>query len=102
MTVPALMILLVVVGLAFLLGVLPLIIGIVALARINRSGGQLRGRGFAVAAIVAGALMLTLMFLVVPALWFFAGRSPRHVPASHPMELPARPLPLLPPAAGNP
>lgn len=39
-------------------GLLPLILGIVALVRINRSNGTLRGRGLAVAAIVLGALVL--------------------------------------------
>ena len=47
-----------------LVGVLALVLGIVALVRIGRSGGALRGRGLALAAIVLGGLML----LVTPVL----------------------------------
>jgi hypothetical protein len=41
-----------------LFGLAALIAGIVALGRINRSEGRLRGRGFAIAAIVIGLAML--------------------------------------------
>jgi biopolymer transport protein ExbD len=51
------LIILIVGGLLFF-GLVALIAGIVALTRINRSDGRLRGRGFAIAAIVIGALML--------------------------------------------
>ena len=48
-----------------LVGLLALVLGLVALVRINRSGGALRGRGLAIAAIVLGALM-TLPILFLP------------------------------------
>ena len=51
--------LLVIVGVP-LIGVLALALGIVALVRINRSGGALRGKGLAVGAIVLGGLMLLI------------------------------------------
>jgi hypothetical protein len=41
-----------------LVGLAALITGIVALVRINRSEGRLRGRGFAIAAIAIGLVML--------------------------------------------
>jgi uncharacterized membrane protein len=41
-----------------LCGLIALIAGIVALVRINRSEGKLRGKGFAVAAIVIGLLLM--------------------------------------------
>jgi hypothetical protein len=51
-------------GLA-LLGLTAALLGIVALVRINRSGGELRGRGLAIGAIIIGGLMLLLMPVIV-------------------------------------
>ena len=80
-----------------LVGLLALILGIVALARINRSGGALKGRGLAIAAIILGALMLFAPILGLPLLWLAAGtaapeRSARAVP-SLPAEPPSNPQP---------
>ena len=49
-----------------LCGLLAAVLGVVALVRINRSGGALRGRGLAIGAIVLGGLML----LATPVLLF--------------------------------
>ncbi len=67
-----------------LCGLLALIVGIVALVRIKSSGGKLRGRGLAIAAIVIG-LLLALgipVFGVVGAgfMWFAAGDAARPMP----------------------
>jgi hypothetical protein len=53
-----------------LVGLVALTLGIVALVRINRSNGALRGRGLAIAAIVLGALMLLAPCLFAPLLWW--------------------------------
>jgi len=72
-------------GLVFC-GLVALIAGIVALGRINRSDGKLRGRGLAVAAIVIGLLMLLGLPVVgvvgAGFLWFLAGEEdkPESVP----------------------
>jgi len=52
-------------------GLLALILGVVALLRIARSGGALRGKGLAVAAVVLGGLMLlaTPVILGIAAAW---------------------------------
>jgi hypothetical protein len=55
-----------------LLGLAALITGIVALVRINRSEGRLRGRGFAIAAIAIGLVMLLglpVLGVVLGVLW---------------------------------
>ena len=61
------------IGGSILFGLVALIAGIVALVRINRSEGKLRGKGFAVAAIVIGLLMLLALpvFGVVGAGFFW-------------------------------
>jgi hypothetical protein len=61
---------LVVIGGVTMIGLLALVLGIVALARINRSGGALKGRGLAIAAIVLGALMLLAPCIFAPLLWW--------------------------------
>jgi hypothetical protein len=74
---------------------LAILLGIIALVRINRSGGQLRGRGWAIAAILGGALML---FAVPALLWRFLmpGTS---TPAPFPSfeSPPSAPVPFGPP-----
>jgi Domain of unknown function (DUF4190) len=52
------LVILVAVAALVILGLAAVIAGIVALVRINRSEGKLRGKGFAVAAIVIGLLLL--------------------------------------------
>jgi Domain of unknown function (DUF4190) len=68
------------IGGSILFGLVALIAGIVALVRINRSEGKLRGKGFALAAIVIGALLLlgVPVFGVVGAglLWVSSGKGP--------------------------
>ena len=60
------------------LGLVGLALGLIALRRINRSGGQLGGRGLAVAGIVVGALMsLAAVALGWPALLDFRAKSKR-------------------------
>jgi len=53
-----------------LVGLLALVLGIVALVRINRSGGALKGRGLAIGAIVIGGLMMLVSLLAIPLLLF--------------------------------
>lgn len=45
-----------------------LVLGIVALTKINKSQGQLAGRGLAIAGIVVSSLMLAVSLLILPAL----------------------------------
>jgi len=55
-----------------------LILGIVALGKVNRSGGTLGGRGVAIGGIVASALTLLLgvaLWVATAALHFYADRS---------------------------
>ena len=64
------------VGLAiFIFCILPIVLGVMALRQIDRSGGAVRGRGLALLAILLGSMSL----LIVPILLFFgflaAGRS---------------------------
>ncbi|MHC4916197.1 MAG: hypothetical protein ACYTGB_11975, partial [Planctomycetota bacterium] len=70
------LVILLVIGGLILGALLALILGIVALLRINRSGGALRGRGLAIAAIVIGGLMLLgiplAAVVAVPFLWLSA------------------------------
>jgi biopolymer transport protein ExbD len=59
-------------------GLLPLILGGVALGRINRSGGELRGRGLAIAAMVLGVLVLLgAPVLLVGGLFFARAEADR-------------------------
>jgi biopolymer transport protein ExbD len=63
-----------------LFGLVALIVGIAALARIKRSDGKLRGRGFAIAAIVLGAMMivgLPVVGALTMPLLFYARREGR-------------------------
>jgi len=55
------------VGIVLLLGVLGLIFGIVALIKIKKGGGMLKGRGFAIAGVVTSAvgLMLGWYFIIL-------------------------------------
>jgi hypothetical protein len=62
-----LVILLAAVGIT-LVGLTALVMGIVALVRISRSDGALRGRGLAVAAVILGGLMV-----VIPPLLLLGG-----------------------------
>jgi hypothetical protein len=62
-----LVILLAAVGIT-LVGLAALVMGIVALVRISRSDGALRGRGLAVAAVILGGLMV-----VIPPLLLLGG-----------------------------
>ena len=101
------------------IGLLALVVGVVALARINRSGGALRGRGLAISAIVIGGLMMLVSLLAIPLLLFLsAGRpavqvesskvwteppapGPTETPFIRPPALPSPPPPV-PPEAGQP
>jgi hypothetical protein len=58
-----------------LIGLLALALGIVALVRINRSGGELRGKGLAVGAIVLGGLLLLITPVLLLGLFLLAGTS---------------------------
>ena len=69
------LVVLVVVGGVVLAGLLALILGIAALVRINRSGGELRGRGLALAAIILGALILLTPVLLVPFFFLAPGKA---------------------------
>lgn len=46
-------------------GIIGLVLGCVALSEINKSNGQLAGRGFAIAGIILGALSILSMILSV-------------------------------------
>lgn len=48
-----------------LTGIIGLIMGIIALRKINRSQGELEGKGFAIAGIATGAATFFLMFIVI-------------------------------------
>jgi len=58
------------------IGLLALVVGVVALARINRSGGALRGRGLAIGAIVIGGLLMLVSLLAIPLLLFLSAGRP--------------------------
>src|SRR5258706_12151252 len=76
----ALFFLIVLVVLGCLCGPLPIVLGLIALGRIEHSGGQLRGRGLAIGAIVMGILaLLAIPVLLVGGL--FVARSAPMAPA---------------------
>jgi hypothetical protein len=58
------------------IGLLALIVGLVALARISRSGGALKGRGLALGAVVLGGLLMLLSLLAIPLLLFLGVNRP--------------------------
>lgn len=54
-------------GIVWIIG---LVFGIIALNRINRSGGQLRGKGFAIAGIATSAAGLAVLLTII-GVWLF-------------------------------
>jgi hypothetical protein len=60
-----------------LIGTLAVILGIVALVRIGRSGGALTGRGLAIGAIVIGALMILVAPVVLVGALVYARTTAR-------------------------
>ena len=69
------LIVLIIFGGVFLFGILALIFGFVSLSRINRSKGQLRGRGLAITAIIIGFLFVLGFPLLAGASFFFLSAS---------------------------
>jgi hypothetical protein len=65
--------------LSCLCGPVPIVLGLVALGRIEQSRGQLRGRGLAITAIVLGILALLALPLIL-VLGFFVGTVPSKPP----------------------
>jgi hypothetical protein len=94
------LVILIVIGGLALAGLAAVILGIVALVRINRSGGALRGRGLAIAAIVIGGLMLIAPCLSAPA-FLWADRE-RHVSRSENTRLRGAQAALVLAEAGRP
>jgi hypothetical protein len=54
----------------FILSILAIIFGIVGIGQINKSGGTIKGKGFAVAGIIIGGLAVILMIIVLALVGF--------------------------------
>ena len=69
----------------WLITAIPAVIcGHVAYSRINRSGGSLGGRGFAVAGLITGYISIALTFVILPMLLSIAIPNFVKAPADRP------------------